>query len=169
MKILLLAATFITVASAVQAQNTAKTVSAEFLGPGISSINYDMRLKGQDGIGFRAGVGYGLVEGSLTINTTTTNTKIDLFTFPIGVNYLLGKNTIHFFEIGAGFTPVWVKVRKDNTITDNKFLNSYGHLHFGYRKQPKEKGFCFRAGITPIFGKGFFIPLYGSIAFGYKF
>jgi hypothetical protein len=153
----------------VRGQGTAKTIYAEFLGPGISSINYDMRLKGQDGIGVRGGVGYALVEGSITINNNTSSTKINLFTFPIGVNYLLGKNTVHFFEVGAGYTSVLVRVKKDNTLTEDNFSNSFGHIHFGYRKQPKENGYSFRAGVTPIFGNRFFNPFYASISFGYKF
>jgi hypothetical protein len=165
----LLIVLFIICSFLVRGQASAKTIYAEFLGPGISSINYDMRLKGQEGIGVRGGVGYALVEGSITINNNTSSTKISLFTFPIGVNYLIGKNTVHFFEIGAGYTPVLVRVKEDNTLTDNNFSNSFGHIHFGYRKQPKENGFSFRAGVTPIFGRGFFIPYYASISFGYKF
>src|SRR3546814_1152650 len=46
------------------------------------------------------------------------------------------------------------------------FSGSFGHLHFGYRLQPVNGGFTFRAGMTPVFGDGYFIPYYFSLSFG---
>lgn len=134
-------------------QTSAKAIYFELAGPGLASINYDMRFaKKEDGLGFRVGVG-GLKiedEGALFI--------------PIGLNYLLGKDKKNYFEIGGGVTLV-------NTSSDGEsnFTGTFGHLNFGYRFQPKDGGFFFRAAMNPIFGDGFFVPYYGGIAFGYKF
>ena len=82
---------------------------------------------------------------------------------PIGLNYLLGKDGRHYFEIGAGATPVF------GNDGDGTFSNTFGHLLFGYRLQPIGGGFTFRAFLCPIFGDGDFIPYYVGISFGYKF
>ena len=42
-------------------------------------------------------------------------------------------------------------------------------INYDMHLQKKEGGFLFRADITPIFGKGYFIPYYAGISFGYKF
>jgi hypothetical protein len=57
----------------------------------------------------------------------------------------------------------------DNYNGGDAFSTTFGHLNFGYRLQPKEGGFFFRAAINPVFGKDFFFPYYGGIGFGYKF
>ena len=137
----------------------AKSVYAELLGPGLASVNFDTRFqKKEDGIGGRVGIGYFSVDGER------------LLTVPVGLNFLLSKNQRNYFEIGAGIT--YARYSSDFFVDpDDKdvFDGSFGHLHFGYRLQPKEGGFLFRAGITPIFGSGTFMPYYGSLAFGYKF
>ena len=136
----------------------AKSVYAELAGPGIASFNFDTRFTKQEGgIGGRAGIGYFKVD------------EVSLLTVPVGINYLLSKNERNYFEVGAGATYVRVKETYGGSSSDDVFKGSFGHLHFGYRLQPKEGGFLFRAGITPIFGSGTFLPYYFSLAFGYKF
>ena len=139
--------------SPVIAQSGAKTIFFEAGGPGLASINYDMRISPkQDGLGFRVGLGgfsFG-GEGALFI--------------PVGLNYLLGKDGKNYFELGGGFTGV---TSTDNT--DDFLGSSFGHLNFGYRLQPANGGFLFRAAIVPVFTSEGFIPYYGGISFGYKF
>lgn len=131
----------------------AKDVFFEIGGPGLASFNYDMRFsKREDGIGGRIGIGGLSVAG------------IGIVFVPVGVNYLIGKDGRHYFELGAGVTPVF-----GNGSQQDNFTTTFGHLNFGYRMQPKEGGFFFRASINPVFGNGFFIPYYGGISFGYKF
>ena len=134
----------------------AKSVYAELGGPGIASLNYDMRFTNrEDGIGGRIGIGGFKVEDAGAIFV------------PIGLNYLIGKDKRHYFEIGGGVTFVSVS---DNSNSDNSvFRGTFGHLSLGYRLQPVNGGFLFRAAIVPIFGNGFFLPYYAGIAFGYKF
>ena len=136
----------------------AKSQAAVFFelgGPGLASFNLDTRFTGRnDGIGGRIGVGGFSIddEGAVFV--------------PIGLNYLVGKETKHFFEVGAGFTYVNYTSDVDN---DGLFETSFGHLSFGYRLQPKTNGFSFRAAITPIFNRHGFLPYYGGVSFGYKF
>ncbi len=140
--------TFIT-----NAQKAAKDIFFEIGGPGLASINYDMRLQNkEDGIGFRVGFGGFSVQDA------------SVLFIPVGLNYLLGKDGRNYFEVGGGVTIVSV-----NDNVDNTFGTTFGHLNFGYRLQPREGGFLFRAGIVPIFSKEGFIPYYAGISFGYKF
>ncbi|MEN9572114.1 MAG: hypothetical protein RL172_3345 [Bacteroidota bacterium] len=139
------------------AQTAAKSVYVELGGPGLASINYDMRLqKKEDGFGFRAGVGGFNIDGTSALFV------------PVGLNYLLGKDQKNYFEFGGGITIVSMS---DDYYSDNdgNFSTTFGHLYFGYRLQPKNGGFLFRAGITPVFNNNGFIPYYAGISFGYKF
>lgn len=132
---------------------SAQSFYFELGGPGVASFNFDSRFSGrEDGIGGRIGIGGLSVDGEGVIF------------LPIGLNYLIGKDSRHYFEIGAGATPVFA-----NDGSDGTFSETFGHLLFGYRLQPLNGGFTFRAFINPIFGNGFFIPYYVGLSFGYKF
>ena len=88
-----------TVIITAHAQAPAKAVFFEIGGPGVASLNYDMRFtKSESGIGGRIGFG-GFSIGSAGERTTA------IF-IPIGINYLLGKDEKHYFELGGGVTPV---------------------------------------------------------------
>ena len=149
-------------------QTAAKSVYFELGGAGIASVNYDMRLqKKEDGLGFRAGI------GGFAIRYDDGNGGYErdgILTVPLEVNYLLGKDNRHYFEVGAGATIVNISNKSSSINYDDETFNgTFGHLYFGYRLQPANGGFLFRAGITPIFGKGYFIPYYAGVSFGYKF
>lgn len=158
LKILLILPLFFSIKS--QAQS-AKVVYAEIGGPGIASANFDMRFSNrEDGIGGRIGVGgfsLGEIDGART----------SIFTIPIGANYLLGKDGKNYFEVGVGFTYIGGNSRDD--FDSETFSSSFGNLTFGYRLAPAKGGFLFKAQITPIFGRGFFVPYYAGLGFGYKF
>jgi hypothetical protein len=140
------------------AQTGAKSVYFELGGAGLASINYDMRLQNKEGgLGFRVGVGGFSIDGASAIFV------------PLGLNYLLGKDERNYFEIGGGVTIVSYKDDYFFTDNGNNFTSSFGHAYFGYRLQPKNGGFLFRAGITPIFTKEGFVPYWAGISFGYKF
>ncbi len=147
------------------AQKPAKSVYVELGGPGLASLNYDMRFqKKEDGLGFRVGVGGYAVKNDFGYGSDRTS----ILLLPVAVNYLLGKDHKNYLEIGAGYSYVSI-ANKSNFYQDDQFSTSFGHLHFGYRLQPANGGFTFRAGITPIFNKFGFIPYYASLSFGYKF
>ncbi len=143
---------------AVCLSNLARSQAAMFFelgGPGLASFNVDTRFTGRnDGIGGRIGVGGFSIndEGAIFV--------------PVGLNYLIGKETKHFFEVGAGFT--YVNYTSDIN-DDGIFETSFGHLSFGYRLQPRQNGFLFRAAIVPVFNSHGFLPYYAGVAFGYKF
>lgn len=136
----------------------AKSQAAMFFelgGPGLASFNFDTRFTGRsDGIGGRIGVGGFSIddEGAIFV--------------PVGLNYLIGKETKHFFEVGAGFTYVDYT---SSVSDDGIFQSSFGHLSFGYRMQPRANGFLFRAAIVPIFNRNGFLPYFAGVSFGYKF
>lgn len=131
-----------------------QSMYVELGGPGLASINFDTRFnKSGGGIGGRLGIGGFSIEGTGAVF------------IPLGVNYLVGKDNKNYFEIGAGVTPVL----GTGELAGENFSSTYGHLLFGYRMQPANGGFTFRAFISPIFGKGFFIPYFGGVSFGYSF
>jgi hypothetical protein len=131
----------------------AKSIYFELGGPGIASINFDSRFgKSEAGIGGRIGIGGFSIDGEGAVFV------------PIGLNYLLGKDNKNYFEMGAGVTPVI-----GTGDTGGNFSATFGHVLFGYRLQPPNGGFTFRAFISPVFGGGFFVPYYGGVSFGYKF
>lgn len=137
----------------------------EVFGPGATySFNYDTRFQNtNDGLGGRIGISY---LGSAD--------AIKIFTVPVVLNYLLGKKG-NYFELGAGATFVNVSSDADSDSDDVLFLDGgnessvLGTLNFGYRRQPVDGGFTFRAGFSPVFGQGSFIPYWPYIGFGYSF
>ena len=144
------------------AQTNAKSIFFEIGGPGLASFNYDMRLSGkEDGIGFRAGI------GGFSVNNNNDDKATAIF-IPVGLNYLLGKDGKNYFEFGGGVTIVSIS-ESAGSSSDGTLSTSFGHLNFGYRLQPKNGGFLFRAGIVPVFNKYGFIPYYAGVSFGYKF
>lgn len=155
-KLLLILVFMFSVTTIVTAQKSAKAIYGELGGPGLVSFNYDMRFKNkEDGAGFRVGVGGYNIDGT------------SLFTLPVGINYLLGKDQKNYFELGIGFT--YVNYKDDFFTDDGNFNSSFGNLTLGYRLAPAKGGFFFKAAITPVFGEGFFVPYWAGVAFGYKF
>jgi hypothetical protein len=134
---------------------TAHAVYAEAGGPGLLSINYDMRFTPtQDGLGFRAGFGGWSIGDS------------KLIFIPIGLNWITTKNGTDYFEAGAGGTIV---SNSNKEPGDGPFKNSFGFLSLGYRKQPAQGGFFWKASLVPVVGKGFFWPYWVGFGAGYTF
>ncbi len=146
------------------AQNSAVTTRAqnafvELGGPGLLlSANYDTRFgQRRDGIGGRAGLGY------LSIDDNS------ILTVPLQVNYLLGKKG-KFFEIGLGATIISTSGKgNEDFFSLDDATGAIGTMAFGYRYQPEDGGFNFRAAVTPIFNSTGFMPFFGGISFGYTF
>ena len=161
-KVLIIALGLLLLDNSVSAQ-AAKSVYFELGGPGLASFNFDTRFgKKEDGFGGRVGVGGFVISSN---DGTGGKDRVGVIFVPIGLNYLLGKDGKHYFELGAGVTPVVAS----STFESENFSTTFGHVLFGYRLQPKEGGFTFRAFINPIFGSFGFIPYYGGVSFGYKF
>lgn len=123
-------------------------------GAGIFTINYDQRLKGSTGLGFRAGMGgYGFL-------------KKGVFTVPVGLNYLTGADG-HYAEIGAGLC--YVSLSQGNTYFDNTGSLIVGYFNFGYRYQPVKRGLTYRIFLSPLLTAAGTVPFYGGASVGVKF
>ena len=140
-----------------------QSVYFELGGHELASFNFDTRFaKKEDGIGGRIGIG-GFALASDNGNGGTD--RVGVVFIPVGINYLLGKDGRNYFELGAGVTPVIAS----SSFNSENFSTTFGHILFGYRMQPGNGGFTFRAFINPVFGEFGFIPYYAGISFGYKF
>jgi hypothetical protein len=131
---------------------SAKTIFFELGGPGFASFNYDARFSGKQAKwGYRVGLGgFSTGDGSGVF-------------LPLGINYLAGKDDKNYFEAGFGVTPAI----SDDGI--DEFSESFAHLLFGYRLQPRNGGFVFRAFASPVINQDGFNPFFGGVSFGYKF
>ncbi|MCC7504644.1 MAG: hypothetical protein IT259_05070 [Saprospiraceae bacterium] len=148
-----------------------KNIFVEGLGNGlILSANYDMRLKRgvNDGLGFRAGIGGGGLEGTASNGDYIS---ANFITIPVSINYLVGKRR-SFFEAGLGITPIYVNA--DLAVIDNEFYSgkgwgAAGFINMGYRFQPLRNNVMFRLDWTPaITSEGFFAGFFG-VSLGYSF
>ncbi|MFZ4768707.1 MAG: hypothetical protein ACOYLO_00905 [Ferruginibacter sp.] len=143
---------------------------AELGGAGILfSANIDRRFtKSHLGIGGRIGLGF--VSGE-TYNNNNGNYTYDLrsvVTFPIQINYIFGKsNSVHSFEVGAGATITGKKLDLLD-FYDDKSSSVFGTASFMYRRQPKDGGFSWRIGFSPLIAKGYIQP-FGAVSVGYNF
>ena len=142
----------------------------EFAGPGIfSSLNIDSRfLKRENGPGFRLGIGItplGMLKDQC--NTGSLNS------FPIGINYLVGKNK-HLFELAGGIVFSFMSGTKRYCSNMGKHFFSekttnYWFTSIGYRYQPlHKKGFTYRLFVSPLFQKNFPVKLWSGAGIGYK-
>ncbi|MFN3999951.1 hypothetical protein [Algoriphagus sp.] len=141
-------------------RSRSQTVYLEVLGNGlIYSLNYDTRFSNSvKGLGGRAGIGHMAINGDR------------LTTFPFLVNYLFGRDK-HYFEVGAGATLLTASAFSNFGPVDSRESGSafIGTMSLGYRLEPLNGGFSFRAGITPIFDRKSFFPFWPQISFGYAF
>ena len=122
-------------------------------------VNYDSRFSGNDGLGFRVGLGYGYSESSYF---QFFSSNIHGISAPLEINYLLGRGR-HKLELGfgaslgyyrekyhiMGFTPYGTSNYGSYDIYYKR--STFGYFMFGnvgYRLQTR-RGFQFRVGITP--------------------
>ena len=173
--LLLIAGLFISTIVLAQEENSGKipgqtSFYAELGGPGILfSANLDRRFtKSQLGIGGRIGLGFVTYEADNYNNGNYNYQMQSVVTFPIQLNYIFGKpSSVHSFEVGAGatFTGKPIDIFDYN---DSDSSSIYGTASFMYRRQPKEGGFSWRIGFTPIISAGYIQPS-GGVSVGYNF
>lgn len=135
----------------------AQSIYFEILGPGATySFNYDTRFQNsRDGLGGRAGISLITIEGN------------SVFTLPVMLNYLLGKDS-KYFEMGIGATYIGFNSNDESVLfADDSTI--FGTMVFGYRYQPTDGGFMFRTGLSPIYTQGNFTPYFPYLSFGYTF
>jgi hypothetical protein len=149
-----------------------KNIYVEALGSSIGlGVNFDMRLeKGRlDGMGVRAGIG-----GISFSNSSGDN--LGIVTFPLEFNYLVG-NGRNSLVAGVGLLPAYASVRITDDISDNLSIDlegfgvAGGFVNFGYRLQPRNRGFMFQINWNPLIlrGDGFNIGWFGiGMGIGFK-
>jgi hypothetical protein len=140
-------------------------VYLELLGNGgVYSINYERMLT--DDLSARLGFSY------LSVSTSAgdASAKANLVTAPALINYTVGGRN-HRAEVGAGATLVYVSASSEGGSgvgASGEGVAVLGTGVVGYRYAPADGGFVFRAGFTPLFGKGGFLP-WGGMSFGSTF
>lgn len=150
-----------------KAQDRVQHIAVEALGAqNMVGINYDARLRGNDGFGYRVGLGFAISKQS---NFFGDKQDIKGVGVPLEVNYLLGKRNskfevgfganlgvYHFREYATYYYVPSVEYPEGRTERMGRSWNGFGYLMFGnvgYRYQ-RPKGFVFRAGISPSFTFG---------------
>src|SRR5258708_18656473 len=141
-KLLILFFSILLISFNAKSQGGAKSAYFELGGPGLASFNFDTRFSGkEDGLGGRVGIGGFSIRTEFSNGTTTTTEHSTVVFIPFGLNYLMGKDSKNYFEIGAGATPVVAST----TSSAENFSSTFGYVLFGYRMQPLHGGFTFRA------------------------
>jgi len=134
------------------------------------SANIDHRFT-ESNLGFGGRIGLGFVtayEYDTSSYYYRYGDQVSTFTLPVQVNYIFGKgNSPHTFEVGAGVTYVGKKLEIMNFYGD-KESQVFATFSFMYRRQPKDGGFSWRAGFTPLIAKGYIQP-FGGVGIGYNF
>lgn len=152
MKFLIALLMFFSTIDAVTGQSN-KQIYGELLGNGalFLSVNYDQRLSGsEDGFGFRLGM-------------SVVNISPAEFTFPIMLNYLVGKN--HQLELGAGLL---ILTRNISFNTGNNLTGTALTASLMYRYN-FSNGYVFRFGYTPIIDSDSSFGLWFGTSVGYRF
>jgi len=146
---------------------------AELGGAGIMfSANIDHRFT-QSNLGFGGRIGLGFVTAYEydTVSYSSyyySDDPVSTITVPVQLNYIFGKtNSPHTFEVGAGVTYVGKELEIMN-FYDERESKLFGTFSFMYRRQPKDGGFTWRIGFTPLFAKGY-IQAFGGAGLGYNF
>ncbi len=148
---------------------------AELGGPGILfSANIDRRFtKSALGFGGRIGLGFVTTEvlvGRDQYGFSNYQTR-SIATVPLQINYVFGKlNSVHSMEVGVGatFTGKKIDIFENDYNSTNPGGSVFGTASFMYRKIPKDGGFTWRIGFTPIIGGGYIQPS-GGVGIGYSF
>ena len=156
--------------------NANRSVYLEALGAaGLYSFNFDSRLvKGKrDGWGMRAGVGFFPIK---TINYYGDTLGYRVFSLPVMINYLYGKN-LSYLELGLGVTYFISSANGDLQAPKSEYTISrlgtriphvLGTFMIGYRYMPTAKGVTYGISFNPLIGNNFRFPSLG-IKIGYTF
>ena len=157
--------TMLILSASMVAQDKVRNVSVELLGAqNMVGVNYDSRLKGNSGLGYRIGIGFGYGNNSGLFDQNIKGVGV-----PVELNYLLGKKH-QKLEVGFGASlgvyhtkeTMWYYYEPVPPETDGHVesypttSNNFGYFMFGdigYRYQ-RDNGLMFRAGVSPSFNFG---------------
>lgn len=134
-------------------------VYVELLGSaGLYSVNYDRLLS--DHVSARVGV---MFVGGVDIEN---GDKAGVLLAPVVASYLVGGGS-NQLEAGLGFGLASAAI-DDDELGEAAGAGFYGTGVVGFRHQPRDGGFVFRVGLTPLFTADTFVPWFGA-SFGYSF
>jgi hypothetical protein len=127
---------------------------------GLYSVNYERYVADQATL--RLGGGYISVSSS----AGAAEASASLLLLPLTASWLGVSSGAHSLELGGGIVYAHVSAEADTEV-DSSFAEASGVLGtaiLGYRFAPQAGGFLFRAGFTPLFGEGGFLPWFGISA-----
>lgn len=153
-----------------ESRRTAKNAMyLELLGNGILySVNYERALL--DNVTARVGFSYFSIGASgADANGQQSSAKISLITAPVMANYLVGGKN-HNLELGAGALVVYASGESSGggASASAEGVGIAGTATVGYRYQPIDGGFMFKAGFTPLITKSGFNG-WGGLSLGGAF
>lgn len=154
---------------------------AELNGPNIVSLNFDSRIRGENGWGYRVGIGYNrdkddaynyLISGN-TSQWTGLTVRTQGVSVPMEVNYLLGRRQ-HQFEAGAGAAlgvfrqrthlsvlqrewwtdengVEWMQETPFDATAHSRHFGYFAYVNVGYRLHTR-RGFLMRLGTSLGYG-----------------
>lgn len=147
----------------------------DLLGPGLMySINYDRVIV--DDVSARIGFSYFGVGASASDGSgTTASAEFSYWAIPITVSYLGVGSDTHILELGGGgaivnFSGSGLLEADDSSVgADASVTTAALTALVGYRRQPADGGFVFRAGLSPMLAfEGGFLP-WGYLSLGAAF
>ncbi|MGE0321699.1 MAG: hypothetical protein AB7S68_05310 [Polyangiaceae bacterium] len=148
-------------AEAPSTRSAKNSLYIELLGNGgLYSLNYERNLT--DDVAARVGFSY----ISLSASAGDDSANVTFMSFPLMANYLLGGGN-HHLELGAGATVLYAsgEAETGGSRSSGEGVGVAGTATVGYRYQPRDGGFLFKVGFTPLVGSGGFLP-WGGISFG---
>ena len=130
---------------------TTKAAYLELLASGVVfSVNFDSRFRGENGFGYRVGIG--------------TAISPNIFIIPLGINYLTGAGPGHF---EAEFTAsILTSSRSYNDKVYSTPVLLYPHI--GYRHFKPGKSFLWRINAGPTFEPGGRVIPFLGFSLGYS-
>ncbi|HEX9622145.1 MAG TPA: hypothetical protein VF989_18495 [Polyangiaceae bacterium] len=130
------------------------SIYIEGLGPGLLySLNYDRAF---NDLAVRIGFGYLSLSASAVDENGVTTANASIITVPLTASYI-GIGETHVFEVGGGVTLMHFGAGISAPGVDDSTASAtvaVGTLIIGYRLQPKDGGFNFRVGVSPLLGIG---------------
>ena len=158
-----------------------RSIYVEVNGPNIASLNFDSRLRGHSGWGYRVGIGYNRYKDESYCLLASGNTswwngrtvRTQGVSVPLEVNYLLGRRQ-HKFEAGAGVAlgifrervhlhtlqrewwtdendTEWMQEKESDNYQHSRHFGYYAYVNVGYRLQT-HRGFLLRLGTALGYG-----------------
>jgi hypothetical protein len=110
----------------------------------------------ENDFGLRLGVSYMSFSATATDGFDTATASAGLMMIPLVANYVGVSSGNHALELGAGgiFVHASGSASGGGIVASGSGNTVFGTAVIGYRRQPPEGGFMFRAGMSALVGKG---------------